>query len=77
MEVRQLSDPTDEDWLEMRGLLWDHADRAEHVTDLRRVVAEPSRFAAFLAVTSERRAAGFAEVSVRTDYVNGCNTKSP
>ena len=74
MEVRQLSDPTDSDWLEMRGRLWDHADHVEHVAHLKRVVAEPSRFAAFLAVSSEGQGAGFAEVSVRTDYVNGCKT---
>ena len=30
VEVRQLSDPVDADWLEMRGLLWDRADEAEN-----------------------------------------------
>ena len=74
MEVRQLTDPTDSDWLEMRGLLWDRADHVEHAAHLQRVVADPSRFAAFLAVSSGRHGVGFAEVSVRTDYVNGCKT---
>ena len=74
MEVRQLRDPTDADWLEMRGRLWDRADRVEHVAHLKRVVAEPSRFAAFLAVSSQGQGVGFAEVSVRTDYVNGCKS---
>ncbi len=62
MEVRRLSDPTDSDWLEMRGRLWDHADHVEHAAHLKRVVAEPSRFAAFLAVSPEGQGAGFAEV---------------
>ena len=74
MEVRQLSDPTDGDWLEMRGVLWDETERAEHEAEMAQTVAEPCRFAAFLAVTSEGRAAGFAEVSVRTDYVEGCDS---
>lgn len=74
MEVRQLSDQADGDWLEMRGLLWAETERAEHEAEMAEIVAEPSRFAVFLAVTSERRAAGFAEVSVRTDYVNGCDS---
>ena len=74
MEVRQLSDPADADWLEMRGALWDRADEAETAAAVRRVVAEPTRFAAFLAVSSEGQGVGFAEVSVRTDYVNGCKT---
>jgi aminoglycoside 6'-N-acetyltransferase I len=74
LEVRQLSDAADADWLEMRGLLWDRADEAENAAHLIRVVAEPSRFAAFLAVSAEGRGVGFAEVSVRTDYVNGSKT---
>ena len=74
MEVRQLSDPADSDWLEMRGALWDRSDEAEVAAAVRRVVAEPSRFAAFIAVSLEGRGVGFAEVSVRTDYVNGCKS---
>ena len=74
MEVRQLTDPTDSDWLEMRAWLWDHAGSIQHAAETQRVVADPSRFAAFLAVSSEGHGAGFAEVSVRTDYVNGCRT---
>ena len=74
MEFRQLSDPADSDWLEMRGLLWDRTDEAENAAAVRRVVAEPSRFATFLAVSPEGRGVGFAEVSVRTDYVNGCKS---
>ena len=74
MEVRQLSDPADGDLLEMRGLLWDETERAEHEAEMAQTIAEPSRFAALLAVTSEGRTAGFAEVSVRTDYVEGCDS---
>ena len=74
MEVRQLSDPTDGDWLELRGMLWDDTERSEHEAEMVQIVAEPSRFVVFLAVASGGRSAGFAEVSVRTDYVNGCDS---
>ena len=74
MKARQLCDPADADWMEMRGLLWDLADGAEIAAAVQCVVAGPSRSAAFLAVASGGRGVGFAEVSVRTDYVNGCKS---
>ena len=52
MEVRQLSDPTDGDWLELRGMLWDDTERSEHEAEMVQIVAEPSRFVVFLAVAS-------------------------
>ena len=62
MEVRRPSDPADADWLEMRGALWDPRDQADNAA------------AAFLAVSPEGLGVGFAEVSVRTDHVNGCRS---
>ena len=74
MEVREIRDPSDVDWLEMRGQLWPHLGSSESEVELEGFAADPSRFAAFLAVSPERRAIGFAEVSLRSDYVNGCKS---
>ena len=57
----------------MRGHLWPQNSR-RHEAELERFVAAPSRFVAFLAVSPERRAIGFAEVTLRNDYVNGCQS---
>jgi aminoglycoside 6'-N-acetyltransferase I len=58
----------------MREQLWPHLDSSQHEVDLERLVADPSRFVAFVAISPERRAIGFAEVSLRSDYVNGCES---
>ena len=55
-------------------MLWDDTGRSEHEAEMVQIVEEPSRFVVFLAVASGGRSAGFAEVSVRTDYVNGCDS---
>ncbi len=74
MAIREMRNPAEGDWLEMRGELWPHVDPSEHAAHLRRAVADPSRFGAFLVVSPEGRGVGFAEVSLRTDYVNGCDS---
>lgn len=38
------------------------------------MLSEPNRYAAFIAISQEGRTVGFAEASIRRDYVNGCDT---
>lgn len=57
----------------MRAALWPEGSSDEHNRDIQRMVAHPERFIAFLAV-EDRAAIGFAEGSLRSDYVNGCET---
>jgi aminoglycoside 6'-N-acetyltransferase I len=38
------------------------------------IAAEPQRYAAFVAYTSERQPAAFAEAALRRDYVNGAQS---
>ncbi|MBM3944773.1 MAG: GNAT family N-acetyltransferase [SAR202 cluster bacterium] len=73
MRILPLADPDNADWHEMRHALWPESGRDQHAAELNRFVADP-RFAAFLAVAPDGRAAGFAEVSLRSDYVEGCDT---
>lgn len=42
--------------------------------DTEQVLTEPHRCTAVIAVSSEGQAFGFAEATVRRDYVNGCHT---
>lgn len=61
-------------WCRLRQMLWAETSAADHVLETAAMLAGPDRFAAFLAVTDEGDVAGFAEASLRFDYVNGCET---
>ena len=74
MGVHEINDPSNSDWLEMRGQLWPHVNSSQHRVELERLVADPSRFIAFLALSPDDRGIGFPEVSLRSDYVNGCES---
>jgi aminoglycoside 6'-N-acetyltransferase I len=52
--------------------LWPQ-DEAVQRGEMERMLAEPTRFRAFLAFANGR-ACGFAEASIRSDYVDGCET---
>ena len=62
----------DEDWLELRTLLWpespgDHPPEMESIRTSDELIC-------FIARQSDGRAVGFAEAAIRRDYVNGCDT---
>lgn len=61
-------------WLEMRKALWPHCSVEEHLAEMAEHAAEPQRYAQFVAYSASRQPIGFAEASVRTDYVNGTET---
>lgn len=61
-------------WLELRCALWPDSDRDELAAEMATFVAQPDRYAQFVAYAPGRRAIGFAEASVRTDWVNGTTT---
>lgn len=58
-------------WLRLREALWPGCAREQHLDEMRACVAEPRRFGQFIAYSATREAVGFAEASVRADYVNG------
>jgi len=59
-----------EDLAALRRALWPDAGDG----DIARMLHEPARFAAFIAREPNCGAIGFAEASLRHDYVNGCDT---
>lgn len=73
MSIRQTTDPEDADWLTLRSEFIPEVDVEEQKAFLRRFARDSAAFSAFVAHDPERGLLGFAEVSVRTDFVNGCH----
>ncbi|NKN39694.1 GNAT family N-acetyltransferase [Agrobacterium sp. a22-2] len=63
-----------EGWAALRHLLWPQTSPADHRAEIRAILDEPDRLAGFLCHGEAGEVIGLAEASVRTDYVNGCET---
>lgn len=61
-------------WLELRQQLWPHCTVQEHSAEIDAFMAEPARFAQFIACDGVGQAIGLVEVALRSDYVNGTDT---
>lgn len=60
------------DWVAMRQALWPNGgDRGTHGEDVARLLAEPGDTVNLMARDEGGEPAGFAEASLRHDYVNG------
>ena len=73
MEIRRTDETDDPDWLTLRHAFIPELEPAEHPGYLARFAQASAAFTAFVAHDDDGRPMGFAEVSVRTDYVNGCS----
>lgn len=61
-------------WSQLRHAFWPDASATEHALDVQSTFfADAKAVAAFIAVDGEK-VIGFAEASLRNDYVNGCET---
>jgi hypothetical protein len=58
-------------WLAMRRALWPRCPEGEHIREMTQSLAGPGRHAQFMAYAEESLPAGFIEVSLRSDHVNG------
>jgi len=61
-------------WRRLRDSLWPHATAEEHEREIAEILSAPERYASFMAFSETKTALGFAEASIRHDYVNGCDT---
>ncbi|MFN3320835.1 MAG: aminoglycoside 6'-N-acetyltransferase [Allorhizobium sp.] len=61
-------------WARLRHQLWPHLSPAEHQAEVVEALSQPERLIAFLCMSPDGTAVGLAEASIRTDYVNGCET---
>jgi aminoglycoside 6'-N-acetyltransferase I len=58
-------------WLPLRHALWPDTPRTEHASEAATLLRSPD-MVAFVALTDD--AVGFAEASIRRDFVNGCDS---
>ncbi|MDR3397530.1 MAG: GNAT family N-acetyltransferase [Pandoraea sp.] len=61
-------------WGKLRHSLWPQANADEHGREIIEILSAPERYAAFMAFSAAKVPVGFAEASIRHDYVNGCDT---
>jgi aminoglycoside 6'-N-acetyltransferase I len=62
------------EWAAMRAELWPDGSVDEHQQFAQSALEDPTRLVAFIAHDADSRPLGFAEASLRFDYVNGCST---
>jgi aminoglycoside 6'-N-acetyltransferase I len=72
MHIESVTATALEDWMALRQALWPWSE-AEHRAETRAALENPDA-ATFLARDDRGAAIGFAEVTLRRDYVNGCVT---
>lgn len=72
--VRRATEEDLDAWASLRHKLWPHLSLEGHRTEIVDALAEPETLVAFLCVSATGNAIGLAEASVRSDYVNGCET---
>jgi aminoglycoside 6'-N-acetyltransferase I len=74
--VRMAGEEDVEAWAALRHQLWPELDVEGHRVEIREALTEPDRLVAFLCLDAAGRAVALAEASIRSDYVNGCETSS-
>jgi len=72
MLIRKTRDTHDHAWLALRGEFIPELSLEEHQAFLQTFSRDSADFIAFVARNEAGEEMGFAEVSVRNDYVNGC-----
>lgn len=72
IRVTQASADDFADWLALRDGLWPHA-AAQNPDEMAAILSD-ANLVAFIARDEGDRPLGFAEASIRRDYVNGCDT---
>lgn len=72
-EVERCLSPQHRGWLELRRTLWPDTDE-DHLADMTAMFKRPTQFAAFVAHGTDGTPVGFAESSLRHDYVDGATT---
>ena len=67
------------EWAALRNALWPQADPVGHTGEIRQLLGRADTAVGFLAVQADERdgparTLGFAEATLRGDYVNGCES---
>jgi aminoglycoside 6'-N-acetyltransferase I len=72
LEIVSTKDPDDTAWLALRAEFIPEVGTDEQRTFLQAFARDSAAFRAFIAQDTQAGLLGFAEVAVRTDFVNGC-----
>jgi aminoglycoside 6'-N-acetyltransferase I len=72
VEITSTDDPNDAAWLALRSEFIDEEPLEQQREFLRDFARDSTAFRAFVASEPQGGLLGFAEVAVRTDFVNGC-----
>ena len=74
MEIRICDSVKQPGWLEMRTALWPDSNEHIHLSEMESQLGYPTRFLNLIAYDHDHLPVGFAEASIRHDYVNGTNS---
>ncbi|MGI4720135.1 MAG: aminoglycoside 6'-N-acetyltransferase [Janthinobacterium lividum] len=75
--IKRCTTPEQAGWLALRTALWPaegEEQGEEHLEEMRRLCAQPDRYAQFLAYSPLGEPQGLVEVALRSDYVNGTDS---
>ncbi|MEM9582430.1 MAG: aminoglycoside 6'-N-acetyltransferase [Pseudomonadota bacterium] len=75
MNVRVATSGDLQVWVRLRGALWNDTSDKRHAVEAEDILAaSPDSAIAFLAFTATGEPCGFAEATMRSDHVNGCDS---
>jgi aminoglycoside 6'-N-acetyltransferase I len=74
MLIERCTEQSVSDWVKLREALWPNTSPSDHRRDAMVLIGRSERAIAFLARAPDGNAIGFAEATLRVDYVNGCET---
>ncbi len=74
VDVAPLLDASDAGWMRLRRALWPDGEPSAQLEEMASQLAEPGRFAQFIARDDQGAPLGLVEVSLRHDYVPGTET---
>ncbi|MBS0220132.1 MAG: GNAT family N-acetyltransferase [Proteobacteria bacterium] len=74
IRIERATRATVDEWVALRAALWPKADRRGLEREAIALLDQEAAAAAFVARDETGAAVGFAEATLRTDYVNGCST---
>lgn len=71
LRIERCSSVEQPGWLDLRRALWPEGTEERHLEEMSAFLAEPHRYEQLVAYSDAGEPIGFAEASIRTDYVNG------
>ena len=71
--IRRATQSDHEEWLRMRAALWPDCPLGDHRSEMADQLADPARYAVFVAERDTGKLGGFLEASLRA-YADGCRT---